>query len=62
MVSYRPPPRGFRTFVIVWFTQSTLRGRQRDDWVALNIYLVQVLLPTLEEKLTSRRHDRLGAR
>jgi MFS transporter, DHA3 family, macrolide efflux protein len=49
-MTYRPPPHGFRTFVIVWLTQSlSVVGSAMTGFV-LNIYLAEVLYPTPEQK------------
>src|SRR5262245_65745741 len=47
---YTPPARGFRTFVIVWLSQSlSVVGSAMTGFV-LNIYLAQVLYPAPEQK------------
>lgn len=44
-MSYTPPPRGFRTFTIVWLTQSLSVVGGAMMGFALNVYLVQGLFP-----------------
>lgn len=49
-MTYTPPPHGFRTFVIVWLTQSlSVVGSAMTGFV-INIYLAQVLYPTPDQK------------
>lgn len=49
-MSYTPPPNGFRTFLIVWLTQSVSVIGSALTVFALNIYLAQVLYPRPEQK------------
>ena len=50
MAAYTPPPNGFRTFVIVWITQSiSVFGSALTNF-ALNIWLVTDLYPLPEQK------------
>jgi MFS transporter, DHA3 family, macrolide efflux protein len=49
-LSYTPPPNGFRTFTIVWLTQSLSVVGGAMMGFALNIYLVQGLYPAPEQK------------
>jgi MFS family permease len=49
-MTYTPPPHGFRTFVVVWLTQSVSVVGSAMTGFVLNIYLVQVLYPTPEQK------------
>ena len=49
-MSYTPPPNGFRTFTIVWLTQSLSVVGSAMMGFALNIYLVQGLYPAPEQK------------
>jgi MFS transporter, DHA3 family, macrolide efflux protein len=44
-VSHTPPPNGFRTFTIVWLTQSLSVVGSAMMGFALNVYLVQGLYP-----------------
>ena len=49
--TYQAPPNGFRTFVIVWATQSiSVFGRTRSHSSRLNIWLTQTLYPHPEQK------------
>lgn len=49
-MSYTSPPNGFRTFTIVWSTQSlSVVGRSMMGF-ALNVYLVKGLYPASEQK------------
>ncbi len=47
---YTPPPRGFRTFTIVWITQSISVFGSALTFFALNIWLLQSLYPNPEQK------------
>lgn len=47
---YSPPPNGFRTFLIVWITQSVSVFGSALTYFAMNIWLVQVLYPLPEQK------------
>ncbi len=49
-MTYTPPLNGFRTFVIVWLTQSLSVIGSALTVFALNIYLAQVLYPAPEQK------------
>src|SRR5919204_3838318 len=49
-MTYTPPPHGFRTFVIVWLTQSVSVIGSALTVFAINIYLAQVLYPAPEQK------------
>src|SRR5438046_1458120 len=49
-MNYTPPPHGFRTFVIVWLTQSLSVMGSALTVFAVNIYLAQVLYPRPEQK------------
>jgi MFS transporter, DHA3 family, macrolide efflux protein len=50
MAAFNPPPNGFRTFVIVWVTQSiSVFGSALTNF-ALNIWLVTDLYPLPEQK------------
>ena len=46
--AYEPPPNGFRTFVIVWATQSLSTLGSVVGWFALTVWLSQQI-PTQEE-------------
>ena len=47
---YQPPPNGFRTFVIVWATQSVSVFGSALTFFAINIWLTQTLYPLPEQK------------
>jgi hypothetical protein len=47
---YAPPLRGFRTFVIMWLTQSLSVIGSGMTGFALNVYLAQTLYPAPEQK------------
>ncbi|MCA1554195.1 MAG: MFS transporter, partial [Chloroflexi bacterium] len=49
-MSYIPPPHGFRTFLVVWLTQSLSVIGSALTVFAINIYLAQVLYPAPEQK------------
>ncbi len=49
-MSYQPPPNGFRTFVIVWLTQSVSVFGTALTVFAINILLAQELYPRPEQK------------
>lgn len=49
-MSYVPPPNGFRTFLIIWITQSISVFGSALTFFAINIWLVQVLYPRPEQK------------
>lgn len=48
--AYTPPPNGFRTFVIVWLTQSVSAFGSALTYFGINIWLVQGLYPLPEQK------------
>ncbi|MGB8648448.1 MAG: MFS transporter [Anaerolineae bacterium] len=48
--AYEPPPNGFRTFVIVWATQSISVLGSALTFFATTIWLTQVLYPRPEDK------------
>jgi MFS family permease len=48
--AYQAPPNGFRTFIIVWITQSISAFGSQLTFFALTIWLAQVLYPTKEQK------------
>jgi MFS transporter, DHA3 family, macrolide efflux protein len=50
MSSYQAPANGFRTFVIVWLSQSVSALGTQLTVFAINIWLVQVLFPAPEQK------------
>ncbi len=50
MAVYTPPPNGFRTFVIVWITQSVSVIGSALTLFAMNIWLMQTLYPLPEQK------------
>lgn len=49
-MSYEPPPHGFRTFLIVWVTQSISVFGSALTLFAINIWLTQSLYPLPEQK------------
>ena len=49
-MTYTPPPHGFRTFTIVWLTQSLSVIGGAMMGFALNVYLVQGLYPAPEQR------------
>jgi MFS family permease len=49
-MNYQPPPNGFRTFLIVWFTQSISVFGSALTFFALTIWLTQVLYARPEQK------------
>src|SRR6478672_2125594 len=48
--AYQPPKHGFRTFVIIWVTQSISVFGSALTFFALTIWLTQVLYPRPEQK------------
>ncbi|MBI1742671.1 MFS transporter [Candidatus Acetothermia bacterium] len=50
-MSYQPPPHGFRTFLIVWATQSISVFGSALTFFSLTIWLTQVLYPHPEQKV-----------
>jgi DHA3 family macrolide efflux protein-like MFS transporter len=49
-MSYQPPAHGFRTFLIVWVTQSISVFGSALTFFALSIWLTQTLYPRPEQK------------
>jgi len=49
-MSYEPPPNGFRTFLIVWVTQSISVFGSALTFFAVTIWLTQVLYPDPAQK------------
>jgi MFS family permease len=49
-MSYEPPPNGFRTFLIVWGTQSVSVFGSALTFFAVTIWLTQVLYPDPAQK------------
>ncbi len=47
---YQAPPNGFRTFVIVWITQSISVFGSALTWFAVTVWLTQTLYPRPEQK------------
>jgi len=47
---YAPPPNGFRTFLIVWATQSVSTIGTALTAFAVNVWLIQVLYAGPEQK------------
>lgn len=47
---YQPPANGFRTFVVVWLTQSLSVFGSALTWFAITIWLVQVRFPLDSQK------------
>src|SRR5215207_9278237 len=48
--AYTPPPHGFRTFVILWATQSLSVFGSALTWFAVTIWLATVRFPTEAQK------------
>ena len=48
--AYEPPPHGFRTFVILWVTQSVSVFGSALTWFAVTIWLTQIHYPKPEQK------------
>ncbi|MBE0698721.1 MAG: MFS transporter, partial [Anaerolineaceae bacterium] len=48
--SYQPPENGFRTFVILWATQSVSMIGSALTFFSITILLTQVLYPAPEQK------------
>jgi MFS family permease len=49
-MTYQAPPNGFRTFLIVWVTQSISVFGSALTFFSINIYLTQTLFPAPEQK------------
>jgi MFS family permease len=49
-LTYTPPPNGWRTFLIVWVTQSISVFGSALTFFAINIWLTQTLYPLPEQK------------
>ncbi len=49
-MQYETPPNGWRTFVIIWWTQSLSVLGSALTFFAINIWVVQVLYPRPEQK------------
>jgi MFS family permease len=49
-MTYEPPPNGFRTFIVLWVTQSISVFGTALTFFAINIWLTQVLYPAPEQK------------
>lgn len=49
-MTYSPPPNGWRTFLIVWVTQSISVFGSALTYFAINIWLTQTLYPAPEQK------------
>jgi len=50
MTNYEPPPHGFRTFLIVWFTQSISLFGTALTFFSVTIWLTQILYSRPEQK------------
>lgn len=50
MAVYTPPPDGFRTFLIMWATQSASFVGTQVTFFALNIWMAQTLYPLASQK------------
>lgn len=48
--TYQPPPHGWRTFLIVWFTQSISVFGSELTFFALSVWLIQTLYPRPDQK------------
>ncbi|MEW5720885.1 MAG: MFS transporter, partial [Chloroflexota bacterium] len=49
-MTYQPPANGFRTFLIVWATQSVSVFGTALTFFAMTIWLTQTLYPRPEQK------------
>jgi len=49
-MAYAPPPRGFRTFFVMWLAQSLSVIGSGMTGFAMNVYLAQTLYPAPEQK------------
>jgi MFS transporter, DHA3 family, macrolide efflux protein len=49
-VPYQPPPNGWRTFLITWFTQSISVFGSELTFFALSVWLMQTLYPRADQK------------
>ena len=47
---YQPPPNGWRTFLIIWGTQSASVFGSAMTLFAMNIWLTQTLYPRPDQK------------
>lgn len=50
MTTFTPPPHGFRTFLILWASQSVSVFGSAVTFFAITIWLTQVLYPSPEQK------------
>src|SRR5512137_2920973 len=50
VIPYQPPPHGWRTFLIVWFTQSISVLGSELTFFALSIWLIQTLYPRPDQR------------
>jgi DHA3 family macrolide efflux protein-like MFS transporter len=48
--TYQPPPNGWRTFLITWFTQSISVFGSELTFFALSVWLMQTLYPNPDQK------------
>ena len=48
--TYQPPPNGWRTFVITWFTQSISVFGSELTFFALSVWMMQTLYPRPDQK------------
>ncbi len=48
--AYQPPPNGWRTFLITWFTQSISVFGSELTFFALSVWLMQTLYPRPDQK------------
>lgn len=49
-LTYQPPPNGWRTFLITWFTQSISVFGSELTFFALSVWLMQTLYPHPEQR------------
>ena len=49
-MTYQPPPNGWRTFLIVWATQSVSVFGSALTFFAITIWLTQTMYPLPEQK------------
>jgi len=48
--TFQPPPNGWRTFLITWFTQSISVFGSELTFFALSVWLMQTLYPRPDQK------------
>ena len=50
LTPYQPPPNGWRTFLVTWFTQSISVFGSELTFFALSVWLIQTLYPRADQK------------